>query len=227
MSYSTGVSQKRGSEVSPYCDYLLSQAGGDLYNPTIFSGTPFKIFTKSLSQEITDGTPVQVTIGPFSKTLNFFNFTDFILYATPVTAPVDSQYLARNTKTLVGVFQLFDKWRAGAGGLTCSPNSRADDSVAAFEDRLMATYQRFYPSNYFLQTYHLPARNQVAVLWWPTKETMKYPEIKFVANIKSMGNWYKLQSNPWKVKQPVDQWAATENMMNQFKRFESKVSSIF
>ncbi|CAG5127225.1 unnamed protein product, partial [Candidula unifasciata] len=67
------------------------------------------------------------TIGPFSSSLNFFNFTDFILYATPLnTANLEVEFVGTG-QPHVGVFQLFDKWRAGAGGfnsfLNCNPRS--------------------------------------------------------------------------------------------------------
>jgi len=167
----------------------------------------FKIYTRSRKPRITKGTPVEVTIGPFSPHLSMFNFTSFIMYAEPFSrgAP-DMMGAGAGAGKHLGVFQLFDRWSAGAGGLTCSPSSGTDDSVGAFEDLILP---RNYPR---------PARNQVAVLWWPTKEALAFPEIRFKANIQSGGHWYKLQSTPWRVNRPVDQMARTEHQIHQFTR---------
>ncbi|GFS20999.1 hypothetical protein ElyMa_003327400 [Elysia marginata] len=126
----------------------------------------------------------------------------------------------------VGVFQLFDKWRAGAGALSCNPRTRSEDSVGAFEDRLLTVFRRYYPNNPMLMRYRPPARNQVSVLWWPTDDALAYPEIKFVANIYSMGHWFKVESTPWKVNRPVDQWARTERLLNQMHAFQSNMHAL-
>jgi len=155
----------------------------------------FKIYTRSRKARITRGTPVEVTIGPFSPHLSMFNFTSFIMFAEPFNRGAPDMMTGAGAGKHLGVFQLFDRWSAGAGGLTCSPSSGTDDSVGAFEDLILP---RNYPR---------PARNQVAVLWWPTKEALAFPEIRFKANIQSGGHWYKLQSTPWRVNRPVDQMA--------------------
>ncbi|BFZ22850.1 hypothetical protein BsWGS_25889 [Bradybaena similaris] len=202
VCFIAGVASQ-ATDASSHCAYLINSVSR--YQP---NAAAFKIYTRSRSPRISSGEPIEVTIGPFSSSLNFFNFTDFILYATPTNvANLEIEFLT-SASPHVGVFQLFDKWRAGAGGLNCNPRSRAEDSVGAFEDRLLATFKTYYPNNPMLRRYQPPARNQVSVLWWPTKEALLYPEIKFVANIKSMGNWFKLQSTPWKVNRPVDQWAS-------------------
>lgn len=211
----------QATDASSHCSYLISAASR--YQP---NAAAFKIYTRSRSPRINSGDPVEVTIGPFSNSLNFFNFTDFILYATPAnTANLEIEFVGP-TSPHVGVFQLFDKWRAGASGMNCNPRSRSDDSVGAFEDRLLATFKQYYPHNPMLMRYRAPARNQVSVLWWPTREALMYPEIKFVANIKSMGNWFKLQSTPWKVNRPVDQWAITEGMLTQYQALHNNMKAI-
>jgi len=162
----------------------------------------FKIYTRSRKPSITKGTPVEVTIGPFSPHLSMFNFTSFIMYAEPFSrGAADMMGAGAGAGKHLGVFQLFDRWSAGAGGLTCSPSSGTDDSVGAFEDLILP---RNYPR---------PARNQVAVLWWPTKEALAFPEIRFKANIQSGGHWYKLQSTPWRVNRPVDQMAQRKKLL--------------
>jgi len=166
----------------------------------------FKIYTRSRKARITRGTPVEVTIGPFSPHLSMFNFTSFIMFAEPFNRGAPDMMTGAGAGKHLGVFQLFDRWSAGAGGLTCSPSSGTDDSVGAFEDLILP---RNYPR---------PARNQVAVLWWPTKEALAFPEIRFKANIQSGGHWYKLQSTPWRVNRPVDQMARTEYQISQFTR---------
>jgi len=166
----------------------------------------FKIYTRSRKPRITKGTPVEVTIGPFSPHLSMFNFTSFIMFAEPFNRGAPDMMTGAGAGKHLGVFQLFDRWSAGAGGLTCSPSSGTDDSVGAFEDLILP---RNYPR---------PARNQVAVLWWPTKEALAFPEIRFKANIQSGGHWYKLQSTPWRVNRPVDQMARTEYQISQFTR---------
>nr|QOW64993.1 hypothetical protein [Cepaea nemoralis] len=211
----------QATDASSHCSYLINSVSR--YQP---NAAAFKIYTRSRSPRVTSGEPIEVTIGPFSSSLNFFNFTDFILYATPSNiANLEVEFIGP-TSPHVGVFQLFDKWRAGAGGLNCNPRSRAEDSVGAFEDRLLATFKQYYPNNPMLLRYHAPARNQVSVLWWPTKEALMYPEIKFVANIKSMGNWFKLQSTPWKVNRPVDQWANTESMLAQYQAMQNNMRAM-
>jgi len=189
------------------CAYLKNAKSTVPYN-----AGAFKIYTRSRAAKVTKGTPIEVTIGPFSRHLSMFNFTSFILYAKPVlnTNPAYEMELAApaaSSNKHLGVFQLFTQWSAGAGGLSCGPNSNTDDSVAAFEDLIMP------------RGMVRPARNQVSVLWWPTSEVLYLPRgsaVKFVANIQSGGKWFRLQSTPWKVYRPVDQWALTERMFSRF-----------
>ncbi|KAK3745314.1 hypothetical protein RRG08_012894 [Elysia crispata] len=211
--------------VNSQCNYLINSRSRQ-------QGTvaPFKVYTRSRTPRITSKSPVEVTIGPFSQSLNFFNFSDFILYATPANSVgMEMEFWGgggQGGSPHVGVFQLFDKWRAGAGALSCNPRSRSEDSVGAFEDRLLTVFRRYYPNNPMLMRYQPPARNQVSVLWWPTDDALVYPEIKFVANIYSMGNWFKIESTPWKVNRPVDQWAMTERMLNQFHALQSNMRAM-
>lgn len=167
-----------------------------------YNAGAFKIYTRSRAPKISKGTPVEVTIGPFSSHLSMFNFTSFILYSVPsIPQNVELEYMAGGNPAgkHIGVFQLFREWAAGAGGLSCGLRSTTDDSVAAFEDLIMPPWM---PK---------PARNQVSVLWWPTSEALNFPEIKFKANLHSNGQWFALESTPWQVNRPMDQWRRTEN----------------
>lgn len=68
-----------------------------------------------------------VTIGPFSQHLSMFNFTSFILYATPANhANMEMEFWGGPSAASphVGVFQVFDQWSAGAGKMNCNPRSR-------------------------------------------------------------------------------------------------------
>ncbi|GFN75903.1 hypothetical protein PoB_000240900 [Plakobranchus ocellatus] len=219
------VVQCQQNRVNSHCAYLINSRSRQ--HGTV---APFKIYTRSRAPRISSGSPVEVTIGPFSQSLNFFNFSDFILYATPANSMgLELEFWGgapSGSSPHVGVFQLFDKWRAGAGAMSCNPRSRSEDSVGAFEDRLLTVFRRYYPNNPMLARYQPPARNQVSVLWWPTKEALAYPEIKFVANINSMGNWFKIESTPWKVNRPVDQWAMTERMLNQYQALQSNMRAM-
>jgi len=190
----TGPSMNPLINMQSNCNYLKNSKSNVPYN-----AGAFKIYTRSRAAKVTKGTPIEVTIGPFSRHLSMFNFTSFILYAKPILN-MNMEYeftTPMSTNKHLGVFQLFSQWSAGAGGLSCGPNSNTDDSVAAFEDLIMP---------YGMPR---PARNQVSVLWWPTSDTLVLPRgsaMKFVANIQSGGKWFKLQSTPWKIDRPVDQW---------------------
>lgn len=218
---SRAVVSQAPTDQTSHCSYLVNSKSQFQEN-----AAPFKLYTRSRQPRITSGDPVEVTIGPFSQHLNFFNFTDFILYATPAnTANLEIEIFG-GPNPHVGVFQLFDQWRAGAGGLNCNPRSRSEDSVGAFEERLLGIFKRYYPNNPMLMRYQPPARNQVSVLWWPTKEALAYPEIKFVANLKSMNNWFKIESTTWKVNRPVDQWANTERILTQYQAMQSNMRAM-
>ncbi|XP_055864104.1 uncharacterized protein LOC106070421 isoform X1 [Biomphalaria glabrata] len=218
--------QKTADPTMSNCDYLVNAGTNAAGVQEVSVGSPFKIFTTARVPEVTPGHPIQVTIGPFSQHLNFFNFTDFILYATPSnTANLEIEFIG-TPNPHVGVFQMFDQWRAGAGGLSCNPRSRTEDSVGAFEERLLGIYRRYYPNNPMLQRYQPPARNQVSVLWWPTKEALMYPEVKFIANLKSMNNWFRIESTSWKVNRPVDQWANTERMLTQYQNLQHNMRAM-
>ncbi|KAI8795294.1 hypothetical protein BgiBS90_003061 [Biomphalaria glabrata] len=215
------VSSQGAADPTSHCNYLVNSKSQYQEN-----AAPFKLYTRSRQPRITSGEPIEVTIGPFSQHLNFFNFTDFILYATPSnTANLEIEFIG-TPNPHVGVFQMFDQWRAGAGGLSCNPRSRTEDSVGAFEERLLGIYRRYYPNNPMLQRYQPPARNQVSVLWWPTKEALMYPEVKFIANLKSMNNWFRIESTSWKVNRPVDQWANTERMLTQYQNLQHNMRAM-
>ncbi|XP_059153213.1 uncharacterized protein LOC131938981 isoform X2 [Physella acuta] len=210
------------TDTTSHCSYLLLSKSQFQEN-----AAPFKLYTRSKQPRITSGEPVEVTIGPFSQHLNFFNFTDFILYASPAnTANLELEYFPGGPNPHLGVFQLFDQWRAGAGGMSCNARSRTEDSVGAFEERLLNIFKRYYPNNPMLMRYQPPARNQVSVLWWPTKEALAYPEIKFIANLKSMNNWFKIESTIWKVNRPVDHWAMTERMLTQYQAIQNNMRAM-
>ncbi|GFN75901.1 hypothetical protein PoB_000240700 [Plakobranchus ocellatus] len=49
------------ASISPHCNYLLGKLGTRNYLPASPSWSPFKIFTRSRSTEITAGLPVEAT----------------------------------------------------------------------------------------------------------------------------------------------------------------------
>lgn len=195
------------------CQYTLRNTIAT--KPTLTNGASgFTMKSRSRAGQVKAGSPVEVSIAPFSEAYQHLNFTSFIMYAKPTSnmAAVPEYMMefmppvAPTVNKHVGVFQVFRQYAAGAGAMKCSPTSKQEDSVGAFEDLILPESQ---PK---------PARNKVSVLWWPDAEALKYPEVIFTANIQSNGYWYKISSTPWKVIRPIDIQARRKYYQAQHRR---------
>ncbi|KAL8564923.1 hypothetical protein ACOMHN_019826 [Nucella lapillus] len=201
---------------SSHCRYLI-----DAPSPWGTNASPFKLFTRSHSGEIRRGHPVEVSILPFYDAFKFFNFTDFALWAEPHMVlgarpavepekaammgpqPLPAVPPGPNDVTHLGVWQVFPKYAGGSSTLKCNVFTRGEDTVGSFEGRMLELLKMQFPYDGRLTHFHPSARHGAAFLWYPDESTMgTVVSVKFVAKLKSFGQWFKLESSPWRVYRP-------------------------
>ncbi|KAK7481372.1 hypothetical protein BaRGS_00027328 [Batillaria attramentaria] len=132
---------------------------------------------------------LSVSILPFYQAFRHFNFTDFALWAEPLsTAPVDPAMQEYGgppppggSVTHLGVWQVFPQYAGGAGSMKCNMYTQGEDTVGSFEERMLELLKTQFPWDQRLNSFSPSARHGAAFLWYPDERTMRTATaIKFV-----------------------------------------------
>ncbi|KAL8560639.1 hypothetical protein ACOMHN_062884 [Nucella lapillus] len=159
-----------------------------------------------------------VSILPLYDRFKSFNFTDFALWAEPLSMGPPQGHrggmhgawgggeamppLNLNTVTHVGVWKVFPQYAGGAGSIRCNMYSKGEDTVGTFEGRMLELLKIQFPNDGRLKTFTSSSRSSAAFLWYPDENALHSGAIKFVAKLKSFTQWFHLESTPWRLYVP-------------------------